>query len=90
VRFQTRVLSRIAEPDDFAGDGADVCLAPRLKIHFYIFRNAEGDCAAGCISQSFTAVEVDTSGNITKVGEWGGTGSEPQWFADADDCQAFL
>lgn len=80
----------VAEPDGFAGDGPDICLARRGEFHFYIFRAASGDCPSGCIEENFLAFEVDASGNIVKVGEWDGSGDPPQWFSGAGDCRAFL
>lgn len=79
-----------AEPNGLAGDGPDICLARRGQDHLYIFRDAHGDCPAGCINENFTALSVDPSGNIAEVGEWDGSGGPPLWFILAADCRAFL
>lgn len=79
-----------ASVNGFSGDGSDICLARRAQHHFYIFREAHGDCPAGCIRESFTAVSVDGDGNVTPVGTWDGAGSAPDWFEEAVDCRPFL
>jgi hypothetical protein len=73
-----------------SGDGSDICLARRNGQHFYIAREAHGDCPAGCIHESFTGVSVDADGNLVPVGTWDGTGRAPGWFEDALDCRPFL
>lgn len=79
-----------AVPNGFVGDGSDICLARRGPQHFYIFREAHGDCPSGCIGEFFTAVSVDGNGNMTKIGEWDRAGSAPGWFEEALDCREFL
>jgi hypothetical protein len=71
-------------------DSSAACLAIRAQTHFYMFRQARGDCDAECVEEAFFAVEVDSWGNIMPQGTWDGQGRPPDWFATAHDCRALL
>lgn len=79
-----------AEPNGYAGDGADVCLERRRGTHLYIFYTGEGDCPSGCGNKHYEGFTVDSRGAVTYLGSHDRGGAEPEWYADALQCRAFL
>lgn len=82
-----------ASPNSIGGDGDDVCLSLRDDSrHLFIFDRGSGDCPAGCTRHVYRGFETDEDGNITELGTWDNAAgnSPPEWYADSDQCQAFL
>ncbi len=55
-----------AEPDAPVGDGPDIAAARVNGDWYLVFRNAWGDCPAGCISEQFS-VFVVTGGSVAQA-----------------------
>lgn len=73
-----------AEPNGLEGDGP--CVYPWLKSDkiTYLFRQAWGDCPAGCAHSDFWYFR-DTESGLVYVGEWLSGNPEPSWWKEAKE-----
>lgn len=73
-----------AEPNGLEGDGS--CVYPWLVSErmTYLFRNAWGDCPAGCANSDFWYFR-DTESGLVYVGEWLSGNPETSWWKEAKE-----
>lgn len=82
-----------AERNGFVGGRGDLCLerfGDELDTHVYISWSGSGDCAAGCISSTYSGFVTDASGAVEFLGSFEGGDTEPDWFVKARQCRNFL
>lgn len=58
-----------AEPNYYGGDGPDIAAVAEGDTWYVVFRDAEGDCPAGCISETFYYFEVDSNLDVEAIDE---------------------
>jgi hypothetical protein len=57
-----------AEPNGYGGDGPDVGVERVGETWYVVFRDASGDCPAGCINETLYYYKVDGDRNVEAVG----------------------
>jgi hypothetical protein len=72
-----------AGPNHYIGDGPNVYPWGRGSRITYLFREAWGDCPAGCIVSRYWYFEC-SGGDCSYVGYWGGSTPEPDWWEEAE------
>lgn len=73
---------RYAEPNGIFGDRSNVYPWQSTGVRTYLFREAWGDCMAGCIHNRFWYFRVIV-GDVEYVGSWDGQDPEPAWWKEA-------
>lgn len=77
---------RYVEPNHFIGDFSNVYPRQTLQGMTYLFRNAWGDCPAGCISSEYWYFRVSGTGGVSFVGYWAFhlNDKPPSWWFEAE------
>jgi len=75
-------ILRYAQPNWFVGDSSKAYPRVSAEERRYLFRQAWGDCPAGCIYSRFWYFRVTDAG-IEYVGTWDRTDPEPPWWPEA-------
>ena len=65
-----------AEPDALLGDGPDIEAAKVQGTWYFVFRNAWGDCPAGCIHSELSFFIV-ANGEVQRIGRAEARGMDP-------------
>lgn len=84
---------RAVDSNGWVGGSVDACLerfGDAADTHVYIFWQGSGDCQAGCINSLYYGFATDQSGAMEYLGGYNGSGSQPDWFAKAQQCRNFL